>query len=79
MKKGKKTEDSFDREFNNVAHLQARPERRRSRKKSGLVLADFGDERNIRGNFMVVVEWKCSREKPIIQELGEGQGEQIGW
>jgi hypothetical protein len=55
MKKGKKNEDSFDREFNNL-RISKPDLKDNDREKEWSVLADFGDERNIRGNFMVVVE-----------------------
>ncbi|KAJ7644007.1 proline-rich protein [Roridomyces roridus] len=57
-KRGKKTEDDFDRDFNKLKisksnlraadEVEARPEWE--------LLADFGDESNLRGNFMVIHE-----------------------
>lgn len=56
-KKGKKSEDEFDREFNNLRI--SKPD---IQQDNGLaqedyeVLADFGDDGDLRGNFMVVME-----------------------
>jgi len=54
-KRGKKTEDAFDREFNKLKISKPdldRPDPEEEWK----VLADFGDDSGLRGNFMVVVE-----------------------
>ncbi|KAL0948092.1 hypothetical protein HGRIS_010713 [Hohenbuehelia grisea] len=57
MKRGKRKEDDFDREFNQLKiskpDLQAE---REEPEKEWEVLADFGDDSGVRGNFMVVVE-----------------------
>ncbi|KAH8113069.1 hypothetical protein DFH11DRAFT_1602872 [Phellopilus nigrolimitatus] len=52
-KKGKRREDDFDREFNNLRI--SKPEQEQEADDWG-VLADFGDESNLMGNFMVIVE-----------------------
>lgn len=55
MKKGKKNEDSFDREFNNLKI--SKPDIEREVKEQEWDLLDgLDDERNVRGNFMLVVE-----------------------
>ncbi|KAF5369487.1 hypothetical protein D9758_002759 [Tetrapyrgos nigripes] len=56
-KRGKKNEDNFDREFNKLKI--SKPELDRGvvdEEEQWGVLEEFGDETNIRGNFMVVVE-----------------------
>ncbi|KDR66168.1 hypothetical protein GALMADRAFT_232674 [Galerina marginata CBS 339.88] len=54
-KKGKKTEDAFDREFNKLKISKPEMEQKDPEEEWG-VLADFGDDSGLRGNFMVVVE-----------------------
>ncbi|KAH7886651.1 hypothetical protein F5I97DRAFT_2058933 [Phlebopus sp. FC_14] len=55
-KKGKRTEDDFDREFNNL-RISKPDLRRQEEERAWEVLEDFGnDVRNIRGNFMVILE-----------------------
>lgn len=54
-KKGKKTEDSFDREFNKLKI--SKPDiRHENQEEEWAVLDDFEQDRGIRGNFMVVLE-----------------------
>lgn len=54
-KRGKKGEDDFDREFNKLRI--SKPDIRREEEEDWAVLGDFDDDvRNIRGNFMVVVD-----------------------
>lgn len=76
-KRGKKTEDAFDREFNNLKIskpdlVHEEPE------KEWAILEDFGDETNVRGNFMVVVEMdvpdNVSRPRRALTEVPEWQG-----
>lgn len=55
-KRGKKTEDDFDREFNKLKISRPDLGSREEQEKEWTVLEDFGDETNVRGNFMVVVE-----------------------
>lgn len=54
-KKGKKAEDSFDREFNKLK-ISKPDVQRDEQEKEWAVLDDFEEDRNIRGNFMVVLE-----------------------
>lgn len=71
-KRGKKTEDTFDREFNNLRI--SKPELDRAQEmesdKWG-VLEEFGDDGDVRGNFMVVMEM------PIFREGGNGAGDHL--
>lgn len=54
-KRGKKAEDEFDRDFNKLKI--SKPDLvREEPEKEWAVLEEFGDEVNVRGNFMVVVE-----------------------
>lgn len=54
-KRGKKAEDEFDRDFNKLKI--SKPDLvREEPEKEWAVLEEFGDETNLRGNFMVVVE-----------------------
>lgn len=55
MKKGKKNEDSFDREFNNLRISKPDIEQEVREQEWGL-LDGLDDEHNVRGNFMLVVE-----------------------
>lgn len=55
MKKGKKNEDSFDREFNNLRISKPDIEREVIEQEWDL-LDGLEDERNVRGNFMLVLE-----------------------
>ncbi|KAG6841643.1 hypothetical protein C0991_008628 [Blastosporella zonata] len=54
-KKGKKVEDDFDRDFNKLKITKPALEREEP-EEQWAVVADFGDDKNLRGNFMVVVE-----------------------
>ncbi|KAI0631610.1 hypothetical protein C8Q77DRAFT_1272588 [Trametes polyzona] len=68
-KRGKKTEDTFDREFNNLRISKPELDRvRESESEKWAVLDDFGDDGDVRGNFMVVVEM------PVFRESGNGGG-----
>ena len=60
-KRGKKTEDAFDREFNNLKISKPDLEHEEQEKEWD-VLADFGDDTGIRGNFMVVMEMEIFRK-----------------
>lgn len=54
-KKGKRAEDDFDREFNNLRI--SKPEiAKDAAAKQWEVLEDFGDDGDLRGNFMMIVE-----------------------
>jgi hypothetical protein len=54
-KKGKKTEDEFDREFNKLK-ISKPDVQHDEQEKEWAVLDDFEGDRGIRGNFMVVLE-----------------------
>lgn len=54
-KKGKTQEDEFDREFNKLK-ISKPVLGREDPEEEWAVLAEFGDETNVRGNFMVIVE-----------------------
>ena len=54
-KRGKKHEDAFDREFNNLRISKPDADREQQIAEWD-VLADFGDDTHVRGNFMVIVE-----------------------
>lgn len=73
MKKGKKTEDSFDREFNNL-RISKPDLQREDHEKDWNLLADFGDEKNIQGNFMVVVEMDVYKNTDDQQQTRRGTG-----
>ena len=54
-KRGKKSEDAFDREFNQLRI--SKPNLQESgREEDWAVLAEFGEDQNVRGNFMVIME-----------------------
>lgn len=53
-KRGKKTEDEFDREFNNLRI--SKPELARRDPEEWDLLSEFGDDSGLRGNFMVIVQ-----------------------
>ena len=60
-KKGKKTEDDFDREFNNLRISKPKSvgqdlQRREEAEEEWKGFTDFGDDTGLRGNFMVVLE-----------------------
>ena len=54
-KRGKKAEDKLDREFNNLKISKPELEPHEP-EEEWAVLADFGDDTGLRGNFMVVVD-----------------------
>lgn len=61
-KKGKRREDDFDREFNNLRI--SKPEHdHEAEAEDWRVLADFGDDNNIRGNFMIIVEMDVAEKR----------------
>jgi len=55
MKKGKKSEDSFDREFNNL-RISKPDIQQEVREQEWDLLEGLDDEHNVRGNFMLVME-----------------------
>ncbi|KAG6917214.1 hypothetical protein DXG01_003419 [Tephrocybe rancida] len=75
-KKGKKTEDDFDRDFNKLKITKPALEREEPEEQWALV-ADFGDDTNVRGNFMVVVEmpaYNRGRKGQVDEIREEWQG-----
>ncbi|TFK25850.1 hypothetical protein FA15DRAFT_668017 [Coprinopsis marcescibilis] len=61
-KKGKKREDEFDRDFNKLKI--AKPDLNDGEpEKEWAVLADFGDDSRVRGNFMTICEMDVFKDK----------------
>ncbi|KAH7908695.1 proline-rich protein [Hygrophoropsis aurantiaca] len=54
-KRGKKAEDSFDREFNNL-RISKPDLQREEQEEAWRLLGDFDDVPNIRGNFMMILD-----------------------
>jgi len=61
-KRGKKAEDSFDREFNNLKISKPELVDNPEPEEEWAVLAEFGDDSGLRGNFMTVVEMDLYRK-----------------
>ncbi|KAI0696983.1 hypothetical protein C8T65DRAFT_743374 [Cerioporus squamosus] len=78
-KRGKKAETSFDREFNNLRISKPDLEREKE-DQEWKVLEDFGDDGDIRGNFMVVVAMPLHREPGAgtREHLRRGEG-RVEW
>lgn len=76
-KRGKKTEDTFDREFNNLKISKPDLEKDQERKEWA-VLDDFGDDGDARGNFMVILEMDVPVRKNETQALDRGGG-RLDW
>lgn len=68
-KRGKRLEDEFDIEFNNLKI--SKPNLERNESAGDLkALEEFGDDGDLRGNFMVVVEMELhNKDKPSRQSL----------
>ncbi|KAH9916442.1 uncharacterized protein B0H18DRAFT_1038437 [Fomitopsis serialis] len=76
-KKGKRAEDTFDREFNNLRI--SKPELEQAQERDAwAVLDEFGDDGDLRGNFMVIVEMEV-HEKPQRPALVRGDEERADW
>ncbi|OCH87756.1 hypothetical protein OBBRIDRAFT_795927 [Obba rivulosa] len=79
-KRGRRAEDDFDREFNNLRI--SKPDLVRDEQHAAwAVLDDFGDDSNIRGNFMVIVEMEVperTRDRPPMVRRGGGRVEWEG-
>ncbi|KZT67546.1 hypothetical protein DAEQUDRAFT_758107 [Daedalea quercina L-15889] len=76
-KKGKRTEDTFDREFNNLRI--SKPELEQAQERDAwVVLDDLGDDRDLRGNFMVILEMEVP-EKPRRPALVREDGGRTDW
>ncbi|ESK85357.1 Nbs1 [Moniliophthora roreri MCA 2997] len=84
-KRGKKHEDDFDREFNKLKI--SKPNLNDSRdgtieeeQRQWAILEDFGDDSNIRGNFMMIIELgvdvsrRGDRERQREKEKSEWEG-----
>lgn len=71
-KRGKRTEDNFDREFNQLKISKPEIEREDAQDQYAL-LAEFGDDANIRGNFMVVVELDVLQQNKRTHSSYAGQ------
>ena len=61
-KRGKKTEDAFDREFNKLKISKPELDQQQDPEEEWGVLAEFGDDSGLRGNFMVVIEMDVYRQ-----------------
>lgn len=61
-KRGKKTEDEFDREFNNLKISKPGLVDNPEPEDEWAVLAEFGDDSGLRGNFMTIVEMDLYRK-----------------
>jgi hypothetical protein len=61
-KRGKKTEDSFDREFNDLKISKPDLNGQEQQEAMWALLEDFETERNVRGNFMVIMEMDVHRK-----------------
>lgn len=66
-KRGKKTEDEFDREFNKL-RISKPDLQREDDQQAWEVLGDFDDIPNIRGNFMVVMDLDVFRDSNSRRE-----------
>ena len=77
-KRGKKREDEFDREFNNLRI--SKPDLQREEvEREWAVLDDFGDDRDLKGNFMVVVEMDLFRKDYQRGGIVRAGGERMDW
>ncbi|KAI0776848.1 hypothetical protein BD413DRAFT_610439 [Trametes elegans] len=72
-KRGKKTEDMFDREFNNL-RISKPDLAQQKMNDEWSVLEEFGDDGDVRGNFMVVVEMPVLRKGAGREHLRRGEG-----
>ncbi|OBZ73255.1 hypothetical protein A0H81_07012 [Grifola frondosa] len=77
-KKGKKAEDTFDREFNNLRISKPELEKDQEQ-KVWAVLEDFGDDGDVRGNFMVVLDMDVLRDHNDANALRRGEGGRVEW
>jgi hypothetical protein len=77
-KRGKKHEDSFDREFNNLRI--SKPDLQHEKTQDDwAVLAAFGDDTIMRGNFMVVVELEVFRKPDAVRNTMRTAGSRTDW
>ncbi|PSR88720.1 hypothetical protein PHLCEN_2v5071 [Hermanssonia centrifuga] len=83
-KRGKKHEDEFDREFNDLRI--SKPDLRsgrgaaadEARRQWEALLQDFGDDRDVRGNFMVVEVLEVFRKEEAAGVGGRASGRGLG-
>lgn len=82
-KRGKKHEDEFDREFNNLRISRpdlAKEDEEIRRRRDYTVLDEFGYDGDIRGNFMVVVQMEVpERKSGRVLRRGDGEGVRMEW
>ena len=77
-KRGKKHEDDFDREFNELRI--SKPEvQRADPEEQWKVLDEFEDDKDVRGNFMVVVEMDLVRDRREGASVLTGGGGRRDW
>lgn len=77
-KRGKKHEDEFDREFNNLRI--SKPDLRREEvEKEWAVLEEFGDDGDLRGNFMVIVEMEVFKKEGTSRDAVRTTGGRLDW
>ncbi|TFK51444.1 hypothetical protein OE88DRAFT_1680259 [Heliocybe sulcata] len=77
-KKGKKQEDTFDREFNNLRIAKPdleQQQQQREEEREWEAVDDFGDY-DVRGNFMMVVEMDVPEHRAKVAGRGKGR---LGW
>ncbi|KAI0688219.1 hypothetical protein BC835DRAFT_1419331 [Cytidiella melzeri] len=77
-KRGRKTEDSFDREFNDLKISKPDLEREKI-KDDWAVLNEMGDDSGLRGNFMVVVEMEVFRREGSARNAMRTAGGRADW
>ena len=77
-KRGKKHEDEFDREFNNL-RISKPDLQREETEKAWAVLDDFGDDSGVRGNFMVVVEMEIFKKEETSRDAVRTHGGRLDW
>ncbi|PCH34712.1 hypothetical protein WOLCODRAFT_106435 [Wolfiporia cocos MD-104 SS10] len=77
-RRGKKAEDTFDREFNNLRI--SKPELEHDQEQTEwAVLDDFGNDGNVRGNFMVIVEMDLPRRSEGPGSVLRASGGRTDW
>lgn len=77
-KKGKKQEDLFDREFNDL-RISKPDLANEQATEDWAVLADFGDDSDLRGNFMEVVEIEVFRKDNTPRSVMRTAGGRADW
>ena len=77
-KRGKKHEDDFDREFNELRI--SKPDLKHEKvKEDWSVLDEFGDDSGLRGNFMLVVEMEVFRKDNAKRDVMRMMGTRADW